>query len=228
MEKIQLKTRDLNLPKLSNQGMESVIYVNKDKLYKIFNEKIDLKIRHDIAQFVDSNKNNLDGLILPEEELILNGCFIGHTMKKYDLTTIDNFFTSDIAYEERFKYALKFMDIFNRMNNLGIEHMDFHTDNVFIDKDGNPLIGDVTSIRTRGVRRRSKIEQLSLIISLLSGYDLMNNGNEFVIEEIISNLGSQKLLDYFYNPKGNLDSDMFDGFIYNNVEIEEINRKYGG
>ena len=227
MKIIELNKRNLNFPKLDDQGTESVIYVNNDILYKIFNSDLNLKIRKDIVEFIDDKKDKLEGLILPEEELAYNNKFVGYTMKKYDLKTIDKFFNNDIEYRKRYNYALKFVDLFNRMNSLGIEYMDFHTDNIFIDKDDNPLMGDVSCIRQREVGSRGKKEQLKLIVSLLCGYDLMNYGNDIVLDEIINTFGNKELVDYYYDPKDNISTEMIEDFGQDNKKTIDIVTKFG-
>ena len=228
MDVIELSSRVPNLEKFSSQGNESTIYVNGVKLYKIFNQGVNANLKRQSIELVDSKSEYLDGVILPIEELVFNSEFIGHTMFKYDIKSIDNFFDIRINQKKRYEYCLKFISLFNRLNNFGLEYTDFHTDNIFIDSNGNPLLGDCSSIREKNASIHSKKEQLSLLLSLLSGVNLVNEvNNDFCISEVIEQCGSSELLNYFYNPRDDLDVSLFDSFCEDKEKVDGIVLKYG-
>ena len=227
MDVIELSSRTPNLEKFSSHGNESTIYIDEDKLYKIFNKNVNTSLKRQSIELVYSKRESLSGIILPVEELSFDDEIIGHTMWKYDIKTIDNFFDIRISYKTRYDYCLKFISLFNRINNLGLDYTDFHTDNIFIDSSGNPLLGDCSCIR-ENVSIHFKKEQLSLLLSLLSGVNLVSeSNNDFCIGEIIEQCGNNNLLNYFYNPRDNLDISVFDNFCEDKEKVDSIVLKYG-
>lgn len=229
MRVLELETKKLNLPKLITQGNESTIYINGDILYKIFNDGVNLQVKHNAIDFIEKNKDMLKGLIMPNEKLYLKESFVGHTMSIYDCRSIDNYFDYSIAFDERYHYCLEFLDIFNRMNSIEAQHMDFHTDNLLIDKNGNALVGDCCSIKNKNPGVRYKQEQLVMLMSLLTGVNLTNEVNNMVcISEVINQVGSNSLLNYYHKPKDSLDRCLFEGFINDKEIVERVVKTYGG
>lgn len=228
MRIIELDTKKPNLPKLDNQGNESIIYINGNTLYKIFNDDVNCQLKLDSLDFIEQNKSTLKGLIMPNEKLSFKESFVGHTMDIYDCKSIDNYFDYSIEFEKRHHYCLEYLDIFNRMNSIEAQHMDFHTDNLLIDKDGNALIGDCCSIKNKSIGIKYKQEQLVILMSLLTGVNLMSEVNSTIcISEVINQIGSNSLLNYYYKPGNNLDFCLFEGF-NNNVEaVKKIVKTYG-
>lgn len=227
MDTIFIENRQLNLPKLPHQGNESTIYVNNNKLYKIFNDDINLNIKRQSIEFVYKNKSNLVGLIMPEEQLVVNS-FVGYTMDKYECNSVDQYFSISVPLLQRQHYCFDFLNIFTNMNNVGAEHMDFHSNNAFVTRDGGALIGDTCSIRHKRISTRFKREQLILLISLLAGYNLMKEtNNEICINEIITQLGTDRLLNYYYKPDENLDRETLTGFNSDINTVKRIVKVYG-
>lgn len=229
MRIIELSSKKLDLPKLKNQGNESTIYMNGNTLYKIFNDDVNVSLKEESIDFLYKNKDKLNGIIMPNEKLAYNSKFVGHTMDFYECVSVDKYFDYSIDFSKRYHYSLNFLDIFNRMNNIGAEHTDFHTDNILISKDGSTLIGDCSSIKNKNISVRYKQEQLIVLMSLLTGFNLMNEVNNIAcISELIEQIGSDALLDYYYKPEDSLDSKLLKGITNNPEKVKGIVRLYGG
>lgn len=229
MNIINLDSKKPNLDRLNHQGSESTIYICGNRLYKIFNDDVNLQLKEQSIDFLDENRDSLRGVIMPIEKIKVNGSFVGHSMNRYDCSPIDSYFSSNVSFADRYMCSIDLMSTFNRINHLGLEHDDFHADNVLIDQKGIPLIGDCTSFKPGDLSLRYKQEQLVMLLSLLSGYNLMNEVNNSVcISEIIDNLGNSSMLDYYYKPDGILSHKMLYNFKPDTAKVNSLVKQYGG
>ena len=66
-------------------------------------------------------------------------------------------------------------------------------------------------------------------MSLLTGFNLMNEVNNIAcISELIEQIGSDALLDYYYKPEDSLDSKLLKGITNNPEKVKGIIKLYGG
>ena len=229
MNIINLDSKTPNLDRLNHQGRESTIYINGDRLYKIFNDDVNLCLKEQAIDFIDENRESLPGVIMPIDKIYVDEDFVGHSMNRYPCRTIDNYFSSSVSYADRYICSIDLINTFNNMNRLGIEHSDFHTDNVLIDTKGHPIMGDCTSFKQGNLSLRYQQEQLVMILSLLSGYNLMNEVNSSIcIGAIIDNLGNAAMLNYYYKPDGKLNYKMLQNFKPDTTKVNSLVKKYGG
>ena len=123
---------------------ESTLYIDKNIIYKIFKEEININQRIKVIKKILVNKTNY----FPEiyDFVYKNSIIIGYAMKYYP-NAIE--FSQNMRFNFIKKKCLELIDIYlNLKNNYNLCYSDFHKGNVYINSDSILLL-DIDSCAVR-------------------------------------------------------------------------------
>ena len=221
----------------SHMAIKSKIYINNNKLYKIYNDnpKLKYQVKDELyrkEKYIDEIINySIDDCVLPKGKIYYKNKFIGIIMDYYkEYTDFYKLINKDINVDKKILLLTKFDNALKSMHNNNLIHGDIHPGNILTNFKEIELIDlDESYFNYQKDNNEIKFDilnSINVMLSVLYNFDLENtipfnnkDKKNFIIKFLNSISIDYEFKDYIKNIY--LSKDM--GVIYPTKFLKTIN-----
>lgn len=155
--------KKLKKKKITGLNTESSIYIDGNKILKVFEDEYDYQIKKDILRQIEYYKSLLEKelteLVLPKKYLNINNSFAGYIMRFYPGETLNTIIHSNkYSFEQKKEYLIKIGIFLEKMHEFrenselkNIYINDLQAGNILVLPNGNIKILDTDSININNI-----------------------------------------------------------------------------